>query len=152
MAVPLIIIGGILARLAAKKILQQYLKKKSKETLKKLLKKGGKICKKCKQKVKCFKNKKGKNDDELDRQLEMQEAALNNLSPDELEKALQNFSGRPNDAAARAAERLTAQRDLEQMLDSELKKHGVGEVERKGAVRSEVGRLMKGLDALHTLD
>ncbi len=152
MAAPIVIVGGILLRLAAKKVLQQYLKRQSKQTLKRLAKKGGKICRNCKQRVKCFKKGKKGNDEEFDRQLEMQEAALNNLTPDELETALKNFKGRPSDGAARASERLRAERELSSMLDAELEKGGMGAAERRSAVKSEVGRMMKGLDALHTLD
>lgn len=152
MAAPVVIVGAILLRLAAKKVLKQYLKNQSKQTLKRLGKRGGKICKNCKQRVKCFKKGKKGTDEELDRQLEMQEAALNNLTPDELETALKNFKGRPSDGNARAGERAKASRELERMLDNELRQGGVGAAERDRVVKGEVSRMMKGMDALHTLD
>lgn len=153
MAAPVIIAGGILVRLAAKKILKEYLKKQSKQTLKRLGKRGGRICKSCKQKVKCFSRKNKGTDEELDRQLEMQEAAVNNMTPDELETALKNFKSRPNDAAARASERTKASEELSEALDRELQKSGMNNVlERRRAVKSEVDRMMRGMDALHTLD
>ena len=91
-----VVIAATIGKAALKKLLKP--KKKPPKTKK------GRVCKSCKQKVKCFKKPDKADPAEFQRQMQMQEDAINNTNPGDLEKAIKAFKkhGRPSDGAARA--------------------------------------------------
>lgn len=102
----------------------------------------------------CFNTPENGDPDEMRRQLQEQQDAINKMSPDEVLKNLDRFDleGRPDDSAARRKAREFAQTQLEQELIEEHIAAGDTPEVAQAKAAAEAAEEMAAMDATHTLD
>ncbi len=104
--------------------------------------------------VGCFNTPEGGDPDELERQLDEQQKAINDKSPDEILDRLKKFDeeGRPNDAADRAAAREQARQAAARAARKAARAQGKSPAEADAAANAAGDEAVAGKDATHELD